>query len=82
MARSILTYRDSFESTARDFMPNRLCTHLLAITSAFGSFYENCPVLIAEDPKVRNSRLRLCDVTARTLKTGLSLLGIDAPERM
>ena len=82
MARSLLTYRDSFESSARDLMPNRLCTHLLALSSAFGSFYENCPVLIAEDPKVRNSRLRLCDVTARVLKNGLSLLGIDAPERM
>ena len=82
LARSLLSYRDSFESSARDLMPNRLCTHLLSLSSAFTSFYENCPVLIAEDPEVRNGRLRLCDATARSLKIGLSLLGIEAPERM
>lgn len=82
LARCLLTYRDSFESSARDLMPNRLCNHLLSLASAFGSFYENCPVLITEDLKVRNSRLRLCDATARALRSGLSLLGIDAPERM
>jgi arginyl-tRNA synthetase len=39
-------------------------------------------VLRADDAPTRESRLVLCDLTARTLSLGLSLLGIDAPERM
>ena len=45
-------------------------------------FYEACPVLKAADDATRRSRLRLCDLTARSLRLGLNLLGIDVVERM
>jgi arginyl-tRNA synthetase len=45
------------------------------------SFYEHCPILTEAETQ-QMSRLRLCDITARTLKTGLDLLGIDTVERM
>lgn len=61
--------------------PHRLCTHLFDLAQAFTAFYEHCPVLKVDEP-VRGSRLALCDLTARTLSTGLDLLGIEAPERM
>ena len=61
--------------------PHRLCTHLFDLAQAFTGFYEHCPVLKVDEP-VRGSRLALCDLTARTLSTGLDLLGIEAPERM
>ena len=61
--------------------PHRLCTHLFDLAQAFTAFYEHCPVLKVEEP-IRGSRLALCDLTARTLSTGLDLLGIEAPERM
>ncbi len=61
--------------------PHRLCTHLFELAQAFTGFYEHCPVLKVDEP-VRGSRLALCDLTARTLSTGLDLLGIEAPERM
>ena len=61
--------------------PHRLCTHLFDLAQAFTGFYEHCPVLKVDEP-VRGSRLALCDLTARTLSTGLDLLGIQAPERM
>ena len=61
--------------------PHRLCTHLFDLAQAFTAFYEHCPVLKVDEP-VRGSRLALCDLTARTLSTGLDLLGIGAPERM
>ena len=61
--------------------PHRLCTHLFDLSQAFTSFYEHCPVLKVDEP-IRTSRLALCDLTARTLSTGLDLLGIEAPERM
>ncbi|MFN2541356.1 MAG: DALR anticodon-binding domain-containing protein, partial [Chthoniobacterales bacterium] len=43
--------------------------------------YEACPVLKSEQP-ARSSRLALCQLTARTLRRGLTLLGIEVPERM
>ena len=54
---------------------------LYEVASAFTGFYENCPVLKAEQP-TRGSRIALVEVTARTLALGLQLLGISAPERM
>ena len=61
---------------------HRICGYLFDLATAFTAFYETCPVLRAEDEKTRASRLVLCDVTARVLATGLSLLGIAAPARM
>ena len=54
---------------------------LFDLAQRFTSFYEACPVLSAEEP-LRQERLALCALTARTLTLGLSLLGIDAPEQM
>ena len=82
LARSIIGFADAVQSAYIDLMPNRICIHLHQLAAAFGSFYENCPVLIAEENSVRDSRLRLCDATARILSTGLNLLGIHAPDRM
>jgi arginyl-tRNA synthetase len=58
-----------------------LAHYLFGLATAFSSFYEQCPVLQAEGA-VRDSRLVLCDLTARTLTRGLDLLGIEAPGRM
>jgi arginyl-tRNA synthetase len=58
-----------------------LCSYLFEVASTFTSFYENCRVLV-DDEAQRTSRLILCDLSARVLSLGLSLLGIEAPERM
>jgi arginyl-tRNA synthetase len=60
---------------------HRLAQYLYSLAATFTAFYERCPVLRA-GPEVRAARLVLCDLTARTLHTGLSLLGIDCPDRM
>ncbi|HEX6256683.1 MAG TPA: arginine--tRNA ligase [Euzebyales bacterium] len=60
---------------------HRLATYLYGLATAFTGFYENCAVLRSEG-RVRDSRLVLCDLTARTLALGLGLLGITAPEQM
>ncbi|TDQ55094.1 arginine--tRNA ligase [Actinorugispora endophytica] len=62
--------------------PHRLCAYLFDLAQSFTSFYESCPVLKAEDPSVRASRLALTAVTLDTLVKGLGLLGVTAPERM
>ena len=64
------------------YSPHRLCTYLYELASAFSVFYENCPVLRADDEATKASRLTLCDATARVLERGLGLLGIESPEQM
>jgi len=60
---------------------HKLAHYLFVLASTFTTFYEKCPVLKAEG-EIRTSRLVLCDMTARTLRIGLSLLGIDSPDQM
>ncbi len=61
--------------------PHKLCGYLHGLAASYSAFFTECPVLKAE-PEERASRLALCELTARTLQTGLTLLGIEAPERM
>ena len=81
LARALIGYPEALDTACSSHSPHKLATQLHVIAQAFGSFYEICPVLNAED-KTKISRLALCDLTARTLQTGLELLGIDSPQRM
>jgi arginyl-tRNA synthetase len=65
----------------RDLLPHRLCQYLFELSQKYNQFFEQCPVLQAEEP-IRTSRLILCSLTAKTLKLGLNLLGIPVLERM
>ncbi|MGD1909354.1 MAG: arginine--tRNA ligase [Rivularia sp. (in: cyanobacteria)] len=65
----------------QELLPNRLCEYLYQLSEKFNQFFEKCPVLKSEE-SIKTSRLALCDLTARTLKLGLSLLGIEVLERM
>lgn len=83
LALKLFRFVPTVESAAEKLEPSRLCTYLYDLASAFHSFYEQCPVLkegVAEP--VRNSRLTLCDVTAKVLRSGLGLLGIETVEQM
>jgi arginyl-tRNA synthetase len=82
LALRILRFSEALEFTVVDYRPNQLTTYLFDLASAYSTFWEQCPVLKAETPAIRDSRLVLCDLTARTLKQGLSLLGIDVVEKM
>ena len=61
--------------------PHRLCTYLFELAQLFTAFYDQCPVLKAEE-SVRESRLTLCALVLRRLSGGLELLGIETPENM
>ena len=67
---------------AETTQPHLLAGFLFDVASAFTTFYEQCPVLQAADPSIRDSRLALSALTLRVLLTGLDLLGIPVPERM
>jgi arginyl-tRNA synthetase len=78
----LLAFGATARAVAETLHPHKMCTYLYDLASRFTSFYEQCPVLRAEDEATRRSRLWLCDLTARTLAQGLTLLGIEAPSRM
>jgi arginyl-tRNA synthetase len=82
LARHLLNFGFTLEAVAEEFRPNYLCNYLFELAGKFTSFYENCPVLKAEDEATRNSRLALCDLTAKVLKQGLETLGIETVEQM
>ncbi|MDO5113698.1 MAG: DALR anticodon-binding domain-containing protein, partial [Planctomycetia bacterium] len=65
-----------------DYRPNFLSAYLYEVANRYSSFFENCPVLRAENEAIRTSRLLLCDLTARTIRLGLELLGIQVVEKM
>jgi arginyl-tRNA synthetase len=81
LAGKLLDFADSILLAAEEYRPHYLCQFLFELATIFHKFYEACPVLTAE-PAVRDSRLVLCDFTARTLWQGLNLLGIDTVEQM
>lgn len=82
LVRHLVNFGFTLESVAADYRPNFLCNYLYELAGQFSQFWENCPVLKAEDPSVRTSRAALCEVTGRVLKQGLTLLGIETLERM
>lgn len=81
LARHLLQLDQVVEEVSCDLYPSRLCQYLFELSQKFNQFYDRCSVLQAVDPQ-RTSRLLLCDLTAKTLKLGLSLLGIQVLERM
>jgi arginyl-tRNA synthetase len=81
LAKHMIQLEEVLDQVAQDLFPNRLCQYLFELSQKFNQFYDRCPVLQAEEP-IRTSRLILCDLAARTLKLGLSLLGIQVLERM
>jgi arginyl-tRNA synthetase len=81
LALGLLALPEAFTSALASLQPHRLCTYLFDLAQRFTSFYDTCPVLAAEGA-LRAERLALCDLTARALELGLSVLGIDAPAQM
>ena len=81
LAKHILQLEEILKDVERDLLPNRICLYLFELSQKFNQFYDRCPVLQAEEPQ-KTSRLILADLTARTIKLGLSLLGIEVLERM
>jgi arginyl-tRNA synthetase len=81
LALALIGFSDAVHNAADGCAPHKLCTYLFDLAQAFTAFYEACPVLKADDA-TRDSRLVLCAATANTLRTGLGLLGLEAPEQL
>lgn len=82
LATRLLQFEETLLQVAKEGLPHLLCAYLYDVAGLFSSFYEHCPILNNEDSRQRISRLRLAALTERTLKQGLTLLGIDTVDRM
>jgi len=81
LGKRLLQFGEVLPLVLVDHRPNTLANYLYELANTFHAFYEACPVLKSEG-SLRASRLALCELSARLLKTGLQLLGIEVPERM
>ncbi|TAN37393.1 MAG: arginine--tRNA ligase [Verrucomicrobia bacterium] len=81
LAVKLLRFPDIVLRAAANFRPNQLADYLFDLAQTYSTFYQNVPFLKAE-AGVRESRVRLCDITAKTLRCGLNLLGIETPDRI
>ncbi len=82
LVAKLLQFEEAVQSVAREGQPHIMCSYLFELAGQFSSFYEACPILIAEDESVKQSRLKLAALTAKTIQQGLELLGIETLERM
>lgn len=82
LAARLLQFEETLTVVAREGTPHVMCAYLYDFAGLFSGFYEHCPILSAENDAVRNSRLKLAQLTAKTLKLGLDTLGIETVERM
>jgi arginyl-tRNA synthetase len=82
LAARLLQFEETLNVVAREGTPHVMCAYLYDLAGLFSGFYEHCPILSAENEEIRNSRLKLALLTAKTLKLGLDTLGIETVERM
>jgi arginyl-tRNA synthetase len=82
LAVQLLRFSEALAAAAAEYKPNLITAYLWDLAKSYSGFFQNCPVLKAETPELRRSRLLLCDLTARVIQRGLDLLGIRTMERM
>lgn len=82
LAVELVRWPDAVAKMLEDYRPNIFTGYLFSLATKFSRFYQQCDVLKADTEAVRNSRLLLCDLTARTVRLGLSLLGIEVVDQM
>jgi len=82
LALKLLQWAEALQDATIDYRPSQLTSYLFDLAKCFSDFYHQCPVLTAESPAQRTSRLLLCDLTGRTIRQGLDLLGIHVVDKM
>lgn len=82
LALQILRFSEALIEVPTDYCPNILTNYLYELAKVFTQFLENCSVLKAETEALKTSRLKLCDLAARTIQKGLALLGIQTAEKI
>jgi arginyl-tRNA synthetase len=79
---ALLRFGEALDMAAAEYQPSAITSYLWELSKSYSTFFVHCPVLKAETPELRESRLLLCDLTARVIRQGLDLLGIKTAEKM
>ncbi|MBY0587957.1 arginine--tRNA ligase [bacterium] len=82
LAIKLIQFGEAVTMSAEDYRPNVITSYLFDLANAYNGFFRDCRVLKAESEPLRKSRLILCEITARTIRQGLDLLGIKTVDRM
>ncbi|MBI1832854.1 MAG: arginine--tRNA ligase, partial [Planctomycetes bacterium] len=82
LAIQLLRLEESLQAAVADYQPSGVTAYLWDLAKTYSGFFQNCPVLRADTEPLKQSRLLLCDLTARVLQQCLQLLGIKTVERM
>lgn len=82
LIKELTRFSTVIEHSARDMRPHYICNYAYDLATVFSNFYQSCPVLKAENEKLRNFRLTLVQATKNILKDCSNLLGIEAVEKM
>ncbi|HEX4609858.1 MAG TPA: arginine--tRNA ligase [Urbifossiella sp.] len=82
LALQLLRFPEALEAAAADYLPHVVTGYLWDLAKSYSVFFENCQVLKAPTPELRDSRLLLVDLVGRTIRQALDLLGIRVVERM
>jgi arginyl-tRNA synthetase len=82
LALQLLRFPEAVENAAAEYLPHLITAYLWDLAKCFSGFFENCPVLKAESPELKESRLLLVDLVGRVIQQALDLLGIRTVERM
>ena len=82
LAVQLVQFGETLDEVLIDYKPNLLCSYLFELGQTFAQFFAQCNVKDAGSDELKQSRVQLCDLTARTIETGLELLGIEVLDKM
>lgn len=82
LIQTLADFPATVAEAGNSYSPALIANYVYELVKQYNGFYHDFSILKEEDPAVRSLRLALCDTTARVIKTGMGLLGIDVPERM
>lgn len=78
----LANYKTVVAKAAESLSPALVANYLYDLVKSYNSFYQNNPILIQEDENIKQYRLNLSDLTAKTIQKSLKLLGIETVNRM
>jgi len=82
LIKKIYSFKDATEQAAINYTPHRLTYYLHELAGLFHNYYYNNKILVENDLTLTSGRISLSYAVSKTIKQGLNLIGVDAPERM
>ena len=78
----LANYKGTVEKAAELLSPAFIANYVYDLVKSYNSFYQSNPIISQEDENLKQFRLNLSDLTAKTIKKSLGLLGIKTVNRM